>query len=137
MARRPRATAPRHLLLRRDPRDDRWLAGAADTPGLPPRRWHGLQPPYERVVLVLADALGWHRLAAFADEPFARRLLDDGHVVRLTTQFPSTTTAHVTTLCTGKPGGRDRVLRVVPVPRGGGPGSSNRLVVCSSLMVSR
>jgi hypothetical protein len=82
-----------------------WLAGAAATPGLPAASLGPLAPPYERVVLVLADALGWHRLAAFADEPFARRLLDDGHVLRLTTQFPSTTTAHVTTLCTGRPVG--------------------------------
>ncbi len=82
-----------------------WLAGAAATPGLPAASLGPLAPPYERVVLVLADALGWHRLAAFGDEPFARRLLDDGHVLRLTTQFPSTTTAHVTTLCTGRPVG--------------------------------
>jgi hypothetical protein len=82
-----------------------WLAGATDTPGLPAASLAPLSPPYERVVLVLADALGWHRLAAFADEPFARRLLDDGHLLRLTTQFPSTTTAHVTTLCTGRPVG--------------------------------
>ena len=82
-----------------------WLAGAAATPGLPAASLGPLAPPYERVVLVLADALGWHRLAAFADEPFARRLLYDGHVLRLTTQFPSTTTAHVTTLCTGRPVG--------------------------------
>ena len=78
-----------------------WLAGAADDARrCPAASLAGLQAPYERVVLVLADALGWHRLTDFADEPFARRLLDDGHVVRLTTQFPSTTTAHVTTLCT-------------------------------------
>jgi hypothetical protein len=82
-----------------------WLAGAATAPPLPIASLAGLQPPYERVVLVLADALGWHRLTAFADEPFARRLLDDGHVLRLTTQFPSTTTAHVTTLCSGDPVG--------------------------------
>lgn len=82
-----------------------WLAGAAATPGLPAASLGPLAPPYERVVLVLADALGWHRLAAFSDEPFARRLLDDGHVMRLTTQFPSTTTVHVTTLCTGRPVG--------------------------------
>jgi hypothetical protein len=82
-----------------------WLAGATDTPGLPAASLAPLAPPYERVVLVLADALGWHRLTDFADEPFARRLLDDGQVLRLTTQFPSTTTAHVTTLCTGKPVG--------------------------------
>src|SRR3954451_14905913 len=82
-----------------------WLAGAAATPGLPAASLGPLTPPYERVVLVLADALGWHRLGAVAGEPFARRLLDDGHVLRLTTQFPSTTTAHVTTLCTGRPVG--------------------------------
>lgn len=83
-----------------------WLAGAAGAPGIPAASLDGLRAPYERVVLVLADALGWHRLTDFADEPFARRLLDQGHVVRLTTQFPSTTTAHVTTLCTGGPVGQ-------------------------------
>src|SRR5262249_24628175 len=82
-----------------------WLAGAAAAPPLPRSSLAGLQPPYERVVLVLADALGWHRLTDLGDEPFARRLLDDGHVLRLTTQFPSTTTAHVTTLCSGDPVG--------------------------------
>jgi hypothetical protein len=83
-----------------------YLAGAAERPALPPASLGGLEAPYERVLLVLADALGWHRLTDFADEPFVRRLLGDGgHLVRLTTQFPSTTTAHVTTLCTGRPVG--------------------------------
>ncbi len=71
-----------------------------------PDRIEALCRAHERVIVVLADALGWHRLCAFADEPFAARLLRDGLVTRLTTQFPSTTVAHVTTLCTGLPVGR-------------------------------
>ena len=82
-----------------------WLAGAEATPPLPAASLDGLHGPYERVVLVLADALGWHRLTDFAGEPFTRRLFRDGRVLRLTTQFPSTTTAHVTTLCSGAPVG--------------------------------
>jgi Type I phosphodiesterase / nucleotide pyrophosphatase len=58
----------------------------------------------ERVVLVLLDAFGWRFLERHADRhPLLRRFLDDGTVAKLTTQFPSTTTAHVTTLHTGRP----------------------------------
>jgi hypothetical protein len=61
----------------------------------------GDAPP--RVVAVLVDALGWaiaERLAERA--PLLARLRQDGVVSQLTTQFPSTTTAHVTTLHTAQ-----------------------------------
>ncbi|MCA9691440.1 MAG: hypothetical protein KC636_17685, partial [Myxococcales bacterium] len=38
-----------------------------------------------------------------AGHRFAARVLDEGVVTMLTTQFPSTTAAHVTTLHTGRP----------------------------------
>ena len=62
-------------------------------------------PP--RVVAVLIDALGWMFLERFAERaPLLARLAADGVISQLTTQFPSTTTAHVTTLHTAQPVGR-------------------------------
>jgi type I phosphodiesterase/nucleotide pyrophosphatase len=58
----------------------------------------------ERVVLVLLDAFGWRFFARHAgSHPLLRRIVADGTVAKLTTQFPSTTAAHVTTIHTGRP----------------------------------
>lgn len=53
----------------------------------------------ERVVCVLLDAFGWRFLERYGDHPFLRRL----DATPLASQFPSTTTAHVTTMNTGLP----------------------------------
>src|SRR3954465_6177080 len=58
--------------------------------GLPARAPH--------VVLVLLDPFGWRFFPRHGDHPLLRRF---DAVAPLTTQFPSTTTAHVTTLHTG------------------------------------
>ena len=61
-------------------------------------------PP--RVVAVLIDALGWAFAERFATRsPLLARVRAEGVVSKLTTQFPSTTTAHVTTLHTAQPVG--------------------------------
>jgi hypothetical protein len=58
----------------------------------------------ERVVLVLLDAFGWRFLVRHADRhPLLKRMLAEGAVAKLTTQFPSTTAAHVTTMHSGRP----------------------------------
>jgi hypothetical protein len=54
---------------------------------------------HDRVALVLLDALGLPFLERHADHPLVRRL----DVAPLRSQFPSTTTAHVTTLHFGVP----------------------------------
>lgn len=73
-------------------------------PALPPAALTGLGQRHERVVLVLVDALGWRFFEPRAgSDPFLRRFMADGVVSRLTTMFPSTTTAHVTALHTGRP----------------------------------
>jgi hypothetical protein len=78
--------------------------GAADAlPGdvLPP-----LADGPPRVVAVLVDALGWSIAERLAERsPLLTRLREHGVVSQLTTQFPSTTTAHVTTLHTAQPVG--------------------------------
>ncbi|HEX7300957.1 MAG TPA: alkaline phosphatase family protein [Solirubrobacteraceae bacterium] len=58
----------------------------------------GLPVPARRVVLVLLDAFGWPFFTRHGDHPLLRRL---DVVARLTTQFPATTTAHITTLHSG------------------------------------
>ncbi len=64
---------------------------------------HGAPARAERVVLVLLDAFGWRFFSRHGDHPLLRRL---DAVTRLTTQFPATTTAHVTTLHSGAPVGQ-------------------------------
>ncbi len=62
----------------------------------------GVPARAQRVVLVLLDAFGWRFFTRHGDHPLLRRL---DAVTRLTTQFPATTTAHVTTLHSGVPVG--------------------------------
>jgi Type I phosphodiesterase / nucleotide pyrophosphatase len=82
---------------------ERLLLGRGDG-GLPGGALGDAPARVDRVVLVLLDAFGWRFLERHADRhPLLRRLLEHGTVAKLTTQFPSTTTAHVTTLHTGRP----------------------------------
>jgi Type I phosphodiesterase / nucleotide pyrophosphatase len=74
------------------------------TGGLPHAALGAAPARVDRVVLVLLDAFGWRFFARHADShPLLRRFVSDGTVAKLTSQFPSTTTAHVTTLHTGRP----------------------------------
>src|SRR3954468_7313611 len=83
---------------------ERLLLGRAGDPGLPPAALGDAPDRVERLVLVLLDAFGWRVFARHAHRhPLLRRFLADGTVAKLTSQFPSTTTAHVTTLHTGRP----------------------------------
>ena len=58
----------------------------------------GLPARADRVVLVLLDAFGWRFFTRHGDHPLLARM---DAVTELTTEFPATTTAHVTTLHTG------------------------------------
>jgi predicted AlkP superfamily pyrophosphatase or phosphodiesterase len=53
-------------------------------------------------VLLLVDGFGWRFSQQFQDEPFLATLARDGRLERLTSQFPSTTSAHLTTLHSGQ-----------------------------------
>jgi Type I phosphodiesterase / nucleotide pyrophosphatase len=53
----------------------------------------------ERLGVVLLDAFGWAFVQRHAEHPFLQRL----EIETLDSQFPSTTTAHLTTLYTGLP----------------------------------
>ena len=60
-----------------------------------------LRERFERVVLVYFDAFGWAFFERHADHPLFARARGDGLLVQLTAQFPSTTTAQVTTIHSG------------------------------------
>jgi hypothetical protein len=71
------------------------LTGFAELPG----RIAALTREHERVAVVLLDAFGWAFVQRHADHPFLRLL----EIEPVASQFPSTTTAHLTTLYTGLP----------------------------------
>jgi predicted AlkP superfamily pyrophosphatase or phosphodiesterase len=56
---------------------------------------------YDAVVLFFIDAFGWRFFEKFQDEIFIKRIAKHGNIEKLTSQFPSTTAAHVTTIHTG------------------------------------
>jgi len=60
---------------------------------------------YERVVVVYFDAFGWRWYERHADHPLLKHAVAHGEVSKLTSQFPSTTAAHMTTIHTGLPVG--------------------------------
>ena len=64
---------------------------------------------YDAVVLFLVDGFGWRFFEKFQEMPFLRRLTASGTIEKLTSQFPSTTSAHVTTMHTGQSVGQSGV----------------------------
>ncbi len=75
--------------------------------GIPARiREYCASGEYDAVVLFLVDGFGWRFFEKFQGMPFLKRLTERGKVEKLTSQFPSTTAAHVTTIHTGLPVGK-------------------------------
>ncbi len=69
---------------------------------LAPETLAGLPNSYRTVVLILVDGFGWRFFEEYADDyPALRRFLDHGAATKATSQFPSTTAAHITCLHTG------------------------------------
>jgi hypothetical protein len=60
---------------------------------------------YDCIVFFLIDGFGWRFFDKFQSAPFLQRILPGATVTRLTSQFPSTTAAHITTIHTGMPVG--------------------------------
>lgn len=57
---------------------------------------------YDTVILFLLDSFGWSAFEKFSvSSPFLQRFIEQGIVSKITSQFPSTTTNHITCLHTG------------------------------------
>lgn len=65
---------------------------------------------YDAVILFLVDGFGWRFVERFQGAPFLQRLTRQGRLEKLTSQFPSTTSAHLTTIHTGLPVGQSGVF---------------------------
>ncbi|MEM7128539.1 MAG: alkaline phosphatase family protein [Chloroflexota bacterium] len=67
----------------------------------------GLAEQYDVIILLFIDSFGWQFFEKYSqDYPFLRRFQQDGIAARWTSQFPSTTTSHVTTIHTALPVGQ-------------------------------
>jgi hypothetical protein len=77
---------------------ERLLTGASDGPALEEPL---LGERFQRVAFVYFDAFGWTFLERHAGHPLFDRARSDGLLTQLTAQFPSTTTAQVTTIHSG------------------------------------
>src|SRR6266851_4520952 len=62
-----------------------------------------LRERFGRIALIYLDAFGWTFLERQQRHSLLGRVSSDGLVAQLTSQFPSTTTAHVTTIHSGLP----------------------------------
>lgn len=78
------------------------LSGTNSSP-LAPEILRGLAPQYEKVILLFLDAFGWRFVEHYAAHPFLQRFAQPGRLHKLTSQFPSTTAAHVTCIHSGLP----------------------------------
>ena len=65
---------------------------------------------YQKVIFFLIDGFGWRFFEKYQNHPFFKFIEKNGVVSKLTSQFPSTTTAHITTIHTGLPVGKHGVF---------------------------
>jgi predicted AlkP superfamily pyrophosphatase or phosphodiesterase len=65
---------------------------------------------YDAVVFFLIDGFGWRFFEKFQSGPFLQQVAKIGTVSKITSQFPSTTAAHITTIHTGLPVGEHGVF---------------------------
>lgn len=79
------------------------LTGAGDCP-LAADVFGDLPRQYNAVIFLFVDGFGWWFFEQYADEyPFLRQIVRHGAASKLTSQFPSTTSAHTTTIHSGLP----------------------------------
>ena len=83
-------------------------------PSLAPDLLEGFDRQYETVILFLIDAFGWNFFEKYCGRyPFLKEINQHGAARQLTSQFPSTTTAHVTCMHTGLPVGQSGLNRLL------------------------
>ena len=65
---------------------------------------------YEVVVLFLIDGFGWRFFEKYLETPFLQQVTRSGQAAKFSSQFPSTTAAHITTIHTGLPVGQHGIF---------------------------
>lgn len=94
----------------RIPATIKYLLTGKDGQTLPKDCFRVQEDRYDMVVLLLLDAFGWSFFEKRALQyPFLSRFVQEGIVSKITTQFPSTTAAHVTTINVGQEVGQTGV----------------------------
>ena len=69
-----------------------------------------ISEPFDSVILFLLDGFGWRFFEECShDYPFLRRFVDEGVVSKITSQFPSTTAAHITSVSTAQEVGKHSI----------------------------
>ncbi|HUN23860.1 MAG TPA: alkaline phosphatase family protein [Anaerolineales bacterium] len=80
----------------------RGALGVQPAPALAQTALQGMPQQYDKVVLFFLDALGWRFVAERIEQyGFLRAAHTRGRITQLTSQFPSTTAVHMTTMQTG------------------------------------
>ena len=69
------------------------------------RPFSGLNETYDNILLLFVDGFGWRFFERFADSPALQRFTQNGQVAKLTSLFPSTTSAHIPFIHSGLPMG--------------------------------
>jgi len=78
------------------------LLGDSLAEALPAVFWKAIKAPVDEVILFYVDAFGWDQyLRHLPTSPFLKRFESEGVIAQLTSEFPSTTAAHMTTMHTG------------------------------------
>ena len=86
------------------PKTIKHLLTQTGSPALAPEVFGGLPQSYDTVIFLFVDAFGWRFFERYADDyPFLQQFVKHGVIEKLTSQFPSTTSAHVTCIHTGLP----------------------------------
>lgn len=84
------------------PQTVRYMLTEDSRKGVPFGGADNLYDKYDTVILFFIDAFGWRFVERYLDShPFLKRIANEGVVNLISSQFPSTTAAHVTAIHTG------------------------------------
>lgn len=64
----------------------------------------------KNLIFLFIDSFGWRFIDQFQRHPFLKKIQKYGEIIKATSQFPSTTAAHVTTINTGLPVGKHGIF---------------------------
>lgn len=92
------------------------IGGFAGLPAAIQGIFNGEQPypqfstDYDNIILCFIDGFGWRHVEKFGAYPFLDRFARSGSIQKITSQFPSSTSCHVTCIHTGQNVGQSGVI---------------------------